>query len=209
MTTRTTTRTQTTATTQTQGRGRGGGYSMDDKARTRQSKLLSLILRHRPETVGVALDAAGWIEVDVLLRALQAHGHRLTRDDLAVAVAGGPKQRFALSDDGLRIRASQGHSVEVELGYQPKPPPAQLYHGTFAGALDAIRQQGLQRMSRHHVHLSADRETATRVGSRRGRPIILVVDAAAMAAAGFAFYLSANGVWLADEVPVRFLAFPP
>jgi putative RNA 2'-phosphotransferase len=181
---------------------------MDEKERTRRSKFLSLVLRHQPEVIGVALDDAGWIEVETLLRALADHGRPLDRAALDELVATSPKQRFAYSDDGRRIRASQGHSVEVELGYQPAEPPPLLFHGTFPGALAAIRADGLSKMSRHHVHLSADRATAIQVGGRRGQPIILEVDAAAMRGAGHLFFRSANGVWLTESVPPGFLRFP-
>ncbi len=169
------------------------------------SKFLSLVLRHRPESIGIALDAAGWVEVEVLLAALARHGRSLNRAQLAEVVASSDKQRFALSADGMRIRANQGHSVQVELGLEPQPPPARLYHGTVAAALASIRKQGLEKQARHHVHLSADRQTAMKVGGRRGAPVILVVRAAEMAAAGYVFYCSANGVWLTDAVPPAYL----
>lgn len=169
------------------------------------SKFLSLVLRHRPQSIGISLDAAGWVEVDVLLAALARHGRALGRAQLAALVAGSDKQRFALSEDGTRIRANQGHSVQVELGLEPWPPPARLYHGTVAAALPGIRAHGLEKRTRHHVHLSADRQTAVKVGGRRGAPVILVVRAAEMAAAGHTFYCSANGVWLTESVPPEYL----
>ena len=130
-------------------------------------------------------------------------GFAVTRAELDHAVATNDKQRFQVEDG--RIRASQGHTVAVDLGLPPATPPAYLYHGTVARVLDVIRAEGLRPMARHHVHLSADRETATRVGARRGRPVVLAVDAAAMHEAGHVFRVSANGVWLADAVPPRFL----
>lgn len=178
---------------------------MDEKAKTSASKFLSLVLRHQPEVAGVTLDAAGWVDVNVLLRGCAASGKRLSRAELDELVATSPKQRFAFSDDGLRIRASQGHSAEVELGLEPTEPPDVLFHGTVAAALPAIREQGLQRMARHHVHLSADEATARAVGGRRGKPVLLRVDARAMRAAGCVFYRSANGVWLADQVAPEFI----
>lgn len=172
------------------------------------SKLLSLVLRHEPGRLGITLDAAGWTDVDALLAAFAAHGQPLTRDELKRLVATSDKQRFALSPDGARIRANQGHSVEVELGLDAAAPPAHLYHGTVPQALMSIRAQGLVKGSRQHVHLSADVETATKVAARRGKPVVLTIRAAEMAAAGHVFYRAANGVWLTDHVPREFLDEP-
>jgi putative RNA 2'-phosphotransferase len=171
----------------------------------RTSKLLSLVLRHEPGRIGVTLDEAGWTDVDALLAAFAAHGHPLTRDELEHIVATSDKQRFALSADRTRIRANQGHSVDVELGLAPVAPPARLYHGTVLPFLTSIRAQGLVKGSRQHVHLSADVETAIKVAARRGKPVVLTVRASDMAAAGHAFYRSANGVWLTEHVPPAFL----
>ncbi|HEY9372643.1 RNA 2'-phosphotransferase [Streptomyces sp.] len=179
---------------------------MDERRTVKVSKYLSKHLRHQPERIGLVLDAQGWTEIDALLRAAAAHGFPITRAELDHAVAANDKKRFAV--EGSRIRASQGHTVEVDLGLPVAEPPAYLYHGTVARFLDAIRAEGLRPMARHHVHLSADRETATRVGARRGRPVVLSVDAGAMHRAGHVFHLSANGVWLTDSVPPEFLRFP-
>jgi len=181
---------------------------MSEKKRLRLSKFLSLILRHEPQKVGLTLDAAGWVGVDELLEALARHGRAVTRAALDEVVATSDKKRFAFSDDGLRIRASQGHSVEVDLGYAPATPPDVLYHGTVERFLPSIRQGGLVKGARHHVHLSVDVATATKVGDRRGEAVILTIDAAGMARAGLTFYVSANGVWLTDHVPARFITFP-
>ncbi|GAA3989408.1 RNA 2'-phosphotransferase [Streptomyces plumbiresistens] len=170
------------------------------------SKYLSKHLRHQPERIGLILDDAGWVEIDTLITAAAAHGFRFTREELGHVVAANDKQRFAI--DGTRIRASQGHSIDVELGLPPATPPAHLYHGTAARSLDAIRAEGLRPMNRHDVHLSPDRETATRVGARRGRPVVLSVDAGAMHRDGHVFHVSANGVWLTKAVPARYLRFP-
>lgn len=140
-----------------------------------------------------------------LLEALAAHGHPISRAELEAVVAGNDKQRFAFDETGERIRANQGHSVEVDLGLEPIEPPAQLYHGTSSHVAGRIGRDGLQRMRRHHVHLSADPTTARAVGARHGPPVIFVIDAAAMAAAGHRFYRSANGVWLTDAVPPAYL----
>lgn len=169
------------------------------------SKFLSLVLRHKPETVGVRLDAGGWVGVEELLAACARHGRRFTRSELEHVVANNNKKRFAFSADGLRIRASQGHSLGVDLGLSPTAPPAVLYHGTGALSVDAILREGLRSMSRQDVHLSADVETAIRVGSRHGRPVVFAIDAAALAAEGHPFRVSANGVWLTEAVPPSFL----
>ena len=166
----------------------------------RLSKRLSFVLRHRPDSVGLSLDDAGWADVDALLEALH-----LTRAQLDQVVAGNDKQRFAFDRTGTRIRASQGHSVPVALGYEVAVPPDQLFHGTVERFLPSILAEGLRPGNRHAVHLSADVETARRVGARRGAPVVLRVDAAAMVADGTAFTRSANGVWLADRVPPHLL----
>ncbi|MEW2520703.1 RNA 2'-phosphotransferase [Actinacidiphila alni] len=174
---------------------------LDEKKTVRTSKFLSMVLRHNPDAVGITLDAAGWVEVDVLLAACAAKGRRISRADLDHVVATNNKKRFAYSEDGRRIRASQGHSVTVELGLEAVEPPEVLYHGTAARTLPLILAEGLRPMSRQDVHLSADRETAVRVGARHGRPVVLVVDARGLAAEGHVFRVSANGVWLTDRVP--------
>lgn len=164
----------------------------------RLSKRMSKALRHRPERVGLTLDPAGWVPVTDLLTALG-----ITEAELREVVDRNDKKRFTI--DGDRIRANQGHSVEVDLGLPAAIPPDTLFHGTVARFLDDIMRDGLRPMSRHDVHLSPDRETARRVGARRGRPVILTVDARAMSEAGHEFRLSANGVWLTDHVPARYL----
>lgn len=179
-----------------------------DRSLVHASKFLSLVLRHRPEKVGVTLDEAGWVDVDVLLEACARAGVSLDRPTLERVVAENDKQRFAFSDDGRRIRASQGHSVRVELGLQPQTPPEVLYHGTASKSVEAIRREGLRPGRRTHVHLSLDERTARAVGGRHGRPVVLRVDAGRMHAQGHAFYRSENGVWLAKSVPPEFLAFP-
>ncbi len=172
------------------------------------SKFLSFVLRHKPEEIGLTLDANGWAEVDELIRLSHQHGQRFTRHLLEQVVAENDKKRFAFSEDGLRIRASQGHSVEVDLALAPAHPPEFLYHGTAARFVDSIRREGLHSAGRQHVHLSPDRGTATKVGQRHGKPVVLVVRASEMAGNGFAFFLSANGVWLTDRVPAEFIVFP-
>lgn len=184
--------------------GSRGGPSTRRSA-TAVSRRLSYLLRHAPHSVGLTLDTAGWVDVDELLSALARSGATVTRAELDEVVRTSDKQRFAFDDTGTRIRANQGHSVPVDLQLQPLAPPSMLYHGTVVGALEQIRREGLTSRGRHHVHLSADVATARKVGSRRGKPVVLVVDAAAMAATGTPFYRSANGVWLVGAVPPRHL----
>ena len=171
------------------------------------SKFLSLVLRHRPETIGITLDQQGWGEVEVLLAAANRAGRPLTRPLLERVVRENDKRRFAISSDGLRIRANQGHSVQVDLGLQPTQPPKLLYHGTVGRFLQSIRISGLERGSRQFVHLSPDVETARKVGQRRGRPVILVVESGRMWQDGHTFYRAENGVWLTGSVPVEYLRF--
>jgi putative RNA 2'-phosphotransferase len=179
---------------------------MDEKSRIAASKFLSFVLRHEPEAVGIELDSGGWVDVDVLLGACAEHGCSLSRTEFDEIVAKNSKQRFALSEDGRRIRANQGHSTAVELGYEPAEPPDILFHGTVRRLLSAIRVAGLLRMERHHVHLSADEATARAVGGRRGKPVILRIDAYAMRNAGHVFFRTPNGVWLTDAVPASFIS---
>ncbi|MEU8318870.1 RNA 2'-phosphotransferase [Nonomuraea sp. NPDC048881] len=179
---------------------------MDERRVIRISKYLARHLRHDPQRIGLALDAAGWVAVDDLLAAAAAHGFPITPDELRQVVETNDKRRYAIEDG--RIRASQGHSVPVELGLPAVEPPAYLYHGTATRNLDAIRREGLRPMSRHHVHLSPDRETALRVGARRGRPVVLAVAAGDMHAGGHLFLRSDNGVWLTAHVPPGHLRFP-
>ncbi|MGI5336149.1 RNA 2'-phosphotransferase [Streptomyces sp. CA-181903] len=176
---------------------------MHDDRTVRVSRYLSKHLRHDPGRIGIRLDAAGWVRIDELLAAAAAHGFPFTREELDHVVAVNDKRRFAV--DGERIRARQGHSVPVDLALPPAEPPPYLYHGTVARFLPAIRAEGLRPMDRHHVHLSPDRETATRVGARRGSPLVLAVDTGAMHAAGHVFHVTDNGVWLTDAVPARYL----
>ncbi len=171
-------------------------------------KYLSWILRHRPDAAGLALEPGGWVEVGALLAGVVAQGRQLDRVGLERIVAGDRKGRFSFDDDGRRIRANQGHSVPVDLELERVAPPPVLYHGTVARFLDSIRERGLVSGRRHHVHLSADVATARAVGARRGRPVVLTIDAATMVADGHRFFRSANGVWLVDHVPSRFLAGP-
>jgi len=178
---------------------------MDEARLVRISKYLSKHLRHQPERLGLTLAPGGWAPVDLLLRACAAHSFPITRAELDEVVARNNKSRFAFDPTGTLIRANQGHSVEVDLQLEPVEPPDALYHGTGHGAVAVIQREGLQRMARHHVHLSDDVATATAVGARHGRPVVFRVDAAAMRRDGHTFYRSANGVWLTDHIPPRYL----
>ncbi|SDD74760.1 RNA 2'-phosphotransferase [Glycomyces harbinensis] len=179
---------------------------MDDKRIVKVSKYLSRHLRHDPGRIGITLDEQGWVDVDVLLKALEDRNFRVSREELQEVVDRNDKQRFALRDG--RIRASQGHTIDVDLGLEAVEPPAVLFHGTTAGYVEAIREEGIKAMDRHDVHLSPDRETAVRVGSRRGKPVVLVVDAYRMSQAGHEFRRSENGVWLTGHVPAWAVMFP-
>lgn len=174
-----------------------------NKHLTRTSKFLSLVLRHKPETIGVTLDEEGWIRVDELLEACQRNGRTITVEELATVVETNDKKRFVMREG--RIRANQGHSIEVNLRLESCEPPALLYHGTSLRFMDSIRDKGLLKMNRQHVHLSADTDTALNVGARHGKPIVLLVHAARMHVAGHEFFLSENGVWLTRHVPQSYL----
>lgn len=181
---------------------------MTEKETIRTSKFLSLVLRHEPERIGLILGEAGWVAVNELLQAVNRHGLALTLDQLKHVVATSDKKRFAFSEDGRRIRASQGHSVEVDLQYAPQTPPEILFHGTATRFIDGIRKDGLQRMQRHDVHLSAETKVTFQVGGRHGKPVLLTIRAGDMHRAGFVFRCSANGVWLVSHVPPEFIEFP-
>lgn len=178
---------------------------MNSKDLTGLSKFLSLVLRHNPAAAFVELDDNGWVDVDALLKGCERARKPLTRAVLELIVAEDNKQRYAFSPDGTRIRANQGHSVEVDLGLEPRTPPEFLYHGTASRFLEPIRREGLKPGSRQYVHLSTDIPTATAVGSRHGKPVILRVRSGDMARSGHKFYISANAVWLVDSVPAGFL----
>jgi putative RNA 2'-phosphotransferase len=170
------------------------------------SKFLAKHLRHAPAALGLTLQPGGWVPVDDLLASCKRIGFPISYDELIECVETNDKQRFALDDTGDLIRANQGHSVEVDLQLEEREPPEVLYHGTVERFLDAIWAEGLKKGQRHHVHLSKDVETARKVGARRGKPIVLKVDAARMHRDGHRFFLSANGVWLIDAVPGGYLS---
>ena len=178
---------------------------MSEKEVTRISKFLSLILRHRPETIGLALDENGWANVEELIEKMNSHKLSVTRDMLDTVVSTNNKQRFAFNEHKTMIRANQGHSIRVELDLKEMVPPTYLYHGTSEKAVPSIMKTGLQKRERHHVHLSQDIPTAIAVGRRHGKPIVFCIAAQQMHQDGYIFYLSENNVWLTDFVPVQYL----
>jgi putative RNA 2'-phosphotransferase len=179
---------------------------IDQKEFTRISKFLSHVLRHKPQTVNLSLDENGWADTTELIEKMVNNGMQVNMPLLEQVVATNSKKRFSFNDDKTKIRANQGHSVTVDLQLIPVSPPPVLYHGTSEKSLAAILEAGLQKRNRHHVHLSADASTAVKVGSRHGKPVVLVVDAEKMHNAGFEFFLSDNNVWLTDNVPPVFLS---
>ena len=172
------------------------------------SKFLSLILRHKPQVIGLNLDEQGWTSVEELLEKLTIHKKGITMSELEWVVENNNKKRFAFNEDKTRIRASQGHSLKLDLGYEAVEPPEFLYHGTATRFIDSIKKTGLEKRNRHHVHLSPELDTATSVGGRHGKPIILIVQSMEMHQAGHEFFVSKNGVWLTDHVSLDFIRFP-
>ncbi|MES2132150.1 MAG: RNA 2'-phosphotransferase [Bacteroidota bacterium] len=171
------------------------------------SKFLSLVLRHKPEEIGISMDSEGWVDVKELLEKCSAKKRYINLQLLQQIVNTNDKQRFTFNHDHTKIRANQGHTINIDLQLEQQEPPEILYHGTVEKFISAIKETGLQKMQRQHVHLSKDLETAVKVGSRRGKPVILKVHAAKMQETGHAFYLSQNGVWLCDHVPVEYIEF--
>lgn len=180
---------------------------MDKKRSKKISKFLSYVLRHNPDQLGITLDENGWTSVVILLEKINVEPYSLSMEELEHVVDTNEKKRFALNEDKTLIRANQGHSINVDLALNEKEPPSHLYHGTVDKFIESIQATGLQKGSRHHVHLSEDKETATNVGSRRGKPVILTIKSGEMHAENYAFYQSENGVWLTDEVPVKYIKF--
>ncbi|MEO1185986.1 MAG: RNA 2'-phosphotransferase [Cyanobacteria bacterium J06636_27] len=178
---------------------------MNNSRLTKISKYLSNHLRHQPERIGITIAPGGWVEVIELLEACRKNKFPVTRADLEKIVATNDKKRFSFDSTGTKIRANQGHSVEVDLQLLPSVPPDVLYHGTGHKTVEIILQNGLSKMSRHHVHLSFDIGTAKKVGARHGKAVVFEIDAAKMYKAGFVFYCSDNGVWLTDNVPPEYL----
>ncbi len=178
---------------------------MNDKRKTTVSKYLAKHLRHEPEALGLTLAPGGWVPVADLLAACKKHGFPISPAELVEVVRTNPKQRFSFDETGTLIRANQGHSTEVDLQLAPTAPPDILFHGTGSQTVSLILASGLMKMLRHHVHLSADVDTARKVGMRHGKPVIFQIDAAAMVRDGYTFFVSQNGVWLTDAVPAAYL----
>lgn len=171
---------------------------------TRTSCFLSLILRHKPETIGISLDEHGWANVDELIEGI-SKTREFNMDILEEIVRTDEKERYAFNEDKTLIRANQGHSIPVDVELEKAEPPEKLWHGTGEKYVASIDEIGLIRKSRLYVHLSKDKETALKVGSRHGKPVIYTVKAREMYQDGYAFFLSKNGVWLTKEVPVKYL----
>ena len=178
---------------------------IDKKYHTKLSKFMSLVLRHKPEEIGIVLDANGWTAVNDLMAGMNSYGKEIDFETLELIVRTNSKQRFAFNGDKSMIRANQGHSIGVDLGFTPKNPPAILYHGTGAGFVGSIYKAGIRKMKRDHVHLSPDVETAVSVGQRHGKPVVFEILTADMVNDGFSFYEAENGVWLTAEVPVKYI----
>lgn len=180
---------------------------MNKTESTKISKFLSFVLRHKPDAIGLLLDEYGWADIQELIKKINDSGELdfLGYEQLEEVVLSSDKKRFIISADGLRIRANQGHSIQVDLQLKEVTPPEMLYHGTARQFLDSIRQEGLKSGERCHVHLSTNMETALSVGQRYGKPVILKIKALQMFQQGFKFFLSENGVWLVDQVPVEFI----
>jgi putative RNA 2'-phosphotransferase len=180
---------------------------MTEKQRISGSKFLSLVLRHQPDLIGLNLDKNGWANLNELIEKSAYINKHFTIEMIKEIAEKCPKQRYAIDEYVTKIRANQGHSVAVDMEFQPQQPPVFLYHGTASRYINDIRKTGLQKQNRQYVHLSADQSTAINVGSRHGVPHILTIAAQKMQAAGFEFYKSDNEVWLAKEVPLQFIEF--
>ncbi|WP_284462644.1 RNA 2'-phosphotransferase [Chryseobacterium sp.] len=170
------------------------------------SKFLSLILRHQPESIGLNLDENGWADVEELRTKSAKKRMHFTLEELDEVVETNNKKRFAFNDDKTKIRASQGHSIDIDLALEALQPPEFLYHGTAETNISSILEKGIEKINRQHVHLSADKETATKVGMRHGKPIILTIRTGKMHEDGLFFYQSANGVWLTEFVDSKYIS---
>ncbi len=174
----------------------------------RVSKFLSLVLRHQPERIGLSLDRNGWADVGELMTKAELAGVKIGPELLKAVVAENDKKRFAFNEDNTKIRASQGHSISVDLELTAVQPPEVLYHGTATRFVESIKMEGLRSQKRQYVHLSPNEKTAIAVGKRHGKPIVLIIRSGEMARQGYEFYLSENGVWLTPSVPAAYIEFP-
>lgn len=178
---------------------------MNEQHKKRISKFLSLVLRHKPEVINLTLDENGWAAVDELMEKCAKHERSFTLKELIEMVETNDKKRFIFNEDKTRIRANQGHSITIDLALQPQQPPEFLYHGTAEANIPSILKSGIEKRSRQHVHLSQDKDTATKVGMRHGKPVILTIETGKMHEAGIPFYLSENNVWLTDFVDAKYI----
>jgi len=178
---------------------------INKKTQTKLSKFLSLVLRHKPETIGIQLAEDGWTETAILVQKMNDYGKVIDMQTLSFVVENNAKKRFSFNEDKSKIRANQGHSVDVELGYTKKDPPDILFHGTAQKNIESIFKIGLEKRNRHHVHLSKAIDTAVKVGQRHGKPVVLKVLAKEMNEAGYVFFESDNGVWLTESIPAKYI----
>lgn len=179
---------------------------MTEQQKKNISKFLSLILRHQPETINLKLDKNGWANVEELREKCSKHNVDFTSEELDEVVETNDKKRFIFNEDKTKIRANQGHSVDIDLALKPQQPPEFLYHGTAQTNIESILEKGIEKRNRQHVHLSQDKETATKVGMRHGKPVILTIRTGKMFEDGILFYLSENNVWLTDFVDVKYIS---
>ena len=178
---------------------------MDERSHTKLSKFLSLVLRHKPEIIGISLMEKGWVDTYTLIEKMNEYGQQIDFETLSIIVETNNKKRFGFSEDKSKIRANQGHSLDIDLGYVQKTPPDILYHGTAEKYVESIFKIGLEKRKRHQVHLSKDIETAYKVGQRHGKPFIFKILAKEMHQDGFQFFESDNKVWLTENVPIQYL----
>lgn len=179
---------------------------MNEKHKKKTSKFLSYVLRHHPELINLSLNENGWADVNELITKSTNDSQGFTFEELDEIVQTNDKKRFIFNQDKTKIRANQGHSVDIDLALKPQQPPEFLYHGTAQAHIDSILEKGIEKRSRQHVHLSSDKETAAKVGMRHGKPVILTIRTGKMAEDGILFYLSENNVWLTDFVDAKYIS---
>ncbi|MCW3160729.1 RNA 2'-phosphotransferase [Chryseobacterium oryctis] len=179
---------------------------MNEAQKKKISKFLSLILRHQPETINLILDENGWANIEELRLKSAKNNIHFTLEELDEVVETNDKKRFIFNEDKTKIRANQGHSIDIDLALKPQQPPEYLYHGTAEANISSILEKGIEKRSRQHVHLSQDKETAAKVGMRHGKPKILTIRTGKMFENGIVFYLSENNVWLTDFVDKKYIS---